>query len=155
MTTVCMSGCFDLFHNGHRAILRKAIKLVADTHGELIVAVNTDISVESLKGEGRPVHKYSLRSQNVAKFIQEAGVTVIIPKHRVVPFTTEKELRFIYDLFEPDLILHGNDITNITKVTGHEKYTVALMPRSPNYSTTEEIEKRDEQANKANEGTNK
>lgn len=48
---VFTNGCFDLFHVGHLASLKKA-KSLGDV---LIVAVNSDASVKRLKGDLRPI----------------------------------------------------------------------------------------------------
>ena len=48
---VLTNGCFDLLHGGHVAFLRSA-----STFGDaLVVGVNDDRSVRSLKGNGRPL----------------------------------------------------------------------------------------------------
>ena len=48
---VLTNGCFDLLHPGHLAVLSGAAQM-GDT---LIVGVNNDQGVRSLKGAGRPV----------------------------------------------------------------------------------------------------
>jgi len=48
---VFTNGCFDLLHRGHVEYLRKAREL-ADV---LVVGINTDASVQRLKGPGRPI----------------------------------------------------------------------------------------------------
>ena len=45
------NGAFDLLHVGHVRYLRAAKQL----GGRLIVGINSDVSVRSLKGEGRPL----------------------------------------------------------------------------------------------------
>jgi D-beta-D-heptose 7-phosphate kinase/D-beta-D-heptose 1-phosphate adenosyltransferase len=48
---VLTNGCFDLLHPGHVALLE-----AARAEGErLVVALNSDVSVRGLKGDGRPV----------------------------------------------------------------------------------------------------
>lgn len=48
---VFTNGCFDILHAGHLRLLERARRL-----GDmLIVAVNSDRSVRSLKGPGRPI----------------------------------------------------------------------------------------------------
>ena len=47
---VLTNGCFDLLHVGHVRYLRAAKEL----GGKLLVAVNSDASVRTLKGNGRP-----------------------------------------------------------------------------------------------------
>ena len=48
---VVTNGCFDLVHRGHASYLIEAAKL----GDELLVLINSDASVRSLKGESRPV----------------------------------------------------------------------------------------------------
>ena len=50
-TVVATGGCFDLLHTGHIRLLRQAREL----GDALIVLVNSDESVRTLKGAGRPV----------------------------------------------------------------------------------------------------
>ena len=47
---ILTNGCFDMLHVGHVRYLRAAKEL----GGRLVVAVNSDASARSLKGEGRP-----------------------------------------------------------------------------------------------------
>ncbi len=50
---VFTNGCFDLLHIGHVRYLQKAAQL----GDKLVVAVNSDSSVQELKGKGRPLVK--------------------------------------------------------------------------------------------------
>jgi rfaE bifunctional protein nucleotidyltransferase chain/domain len=50
-SVVFTNGCFDLLHRGHVHILRQA-KAAGDI---LIVAINSDKSVKSIKGDLRPI----------------------------------------------------------------------------------------------------
>jgi D-beta-D-heptose 7-phosphate kinase/D-beta-D-heptose 1-phosphate adenosyltransferase len=59
---VFTNGCFDLLHKGHVTYLEKARKL-----GDiLVVALDTDESVRSLKGEGRPINNLADRMEVIA-----------------------------------------------------------------------------------------
>lgn len=50
-SVVFTNGCFDLLHRGHVELLRKAREL-----GDcLVVGLNSDRSVEKLKGSGHPL----------------------------------------------------------------------------------------------------
>ena len=50
---VFTNGCFDILHRGHVTYLEKAKAM-----GELlVVALNTDESVQKLKGPSRPVNR--------------------------------------------------------------------------------------------------
>lgn len=57
-TVVFTNGCFDLLHPGHVHLLQ-----TARSFGDLlIVAINTDASVRSIKDEGRPIYGESERA---------------------------------------------------------------------------------------------
>ena len=56
---VFTNGCFDLLHVGHVRYLREA-RALGD---ELVVAINSDVSVRALKGDGRPLNSVSERAE--------------------------------------------------------------------------------------------
>lgn len=56
------NGCFDVLHVGHVRYLAGA----AAEGDRLIVAVNNDVSVRGLKGEGRPLMDETARAEMVA-----------------------------------------------------------------------------------------
>lgn len=58
MPMVFVSGCFDVLHIGHIRLLEWA-----SDFGSVFVAINSDASVERLKGAGRPVHSQHERSE--------------------------------------------------------------------------------------------
>ena len=57
-TVVFTNGCFDILHEGHIYSLTEAAKL----GDNLVIGVNADSSVKSLKGENRPVNGESSRA---------------------------------------------------------------------------------------------
>lgn len=59
---VFTNGCFDLFHAGHVDLLRQA-RALGD---RLVVGINSDESVRSLKGPSRPIHPLQDRCQILA-----------------------------------------------------------------------------------------
>ena len=48
------NGCYDLFHAGHASLLN-TMKDACSLNSKLVVAINGDESVKTLKGEGRPI----------------------------------------------------------------------------------------------------
>lgn len=58
-TVVCTNGCFDILHVGHVRYLSKT-KSFADYS---IVLLNSDKSVRSIKGEGRPINNEQDRAE--------------------------------------------------------------------------------------------
>lgn len=61
---VLANGCFDLFHVGHIRYLRES----AGQGDILVVALNSDASVRSLKGAGRPLLPQRERAEVLASF---------------------------------------------------------------------------------------
>jgi D-beta-D-heptose 7-phosphate kinase/D-beta-D-heptose 1-phosphate adenosyltransferase len=61
-TVVLTNGCFDLIHHGHVAFLR-ACAALGDV---LVVGLNEDDAVTSLKGKGHPVLSTNQRGQILA-----------------------------------------------------------------------------------------
>jgi D-beta-D-heptose 7-phosphate kinase/D-beta-D-heptose 1-phosphate adenosyltransferase len=61
-TVVWTNGCFDLLHVGHIRSLRDA-KALGDI---LIVGVNSDASVRSVKGDSRPIVNQTDRAELIA-----------------------------------------------------------------------------------------
>lgn len=92
---VITNGCFDLLHSGHVRYLNEAAKL-----GErLIVAVNTDESVQRLKGPSRPIVPLEGRMELLS---------ALSCVDWVVPFDEETPERLICKL-KPDVLVKGGD----------------------------------------------
>ena len=94
-SVVFTNGCFDLIHVGHVHSLEEARR-----HGDrLIVALNSDASVRSLKGPSRPIVPLSQRMRMVA---------ALACVDWVVSFRTPTPLKLIREL-KPDVIGKGGD----------------------------------------------
>ncbi|GFO72175.1 D-beta-D-heptose 7-phosphate kinase/D-beta-D-heptose 1-phosphate adenosyltransferase [Bathymodiolus japonicus methanotrophic gill symbiont] len=92
---VMTNGCFDILHAGHVAYLEQA-RLLGD---RLVVAINSDESVQQLKGESRPINKLADRMTIIAAL----GCV-----DWVIPFFEETPER-IYHKFLPDVLVKGGD----------------------------------------------
>ncbi|WP_372881729.1 bifunctional D-glycero-beta-D-manno-heptose-7-phosphate kinase/D-glycero-beta-D-manno-heptose 1-phosphate adenylyltransferase HldE [Psychromonas sp.] len=92
---VMTNGCFDILHAGHVSYLNTA----REQGDRLIVAVNSDQSVRSLKGSGRPVNPADRRMAVLA------GLGAV---DWVVEFTEETPQRLIAEIL-PDLLVKGGD----------------------------------------------
>ena len=91
------NGVFDLLHVGHLRYLEAA----RHEAGCLIVAVNDDASVRSLKGLGRPVIPAADRAELVAA-LRCVDAVVVFPDATVTP---------LLQLLQPDVHCKGTDYT--------------------------------------------
>jgi rfaE bifunctional protein nucleotidyltransferase chain/domain len=69
---VFTNGCFDLIHPGHTRYLADA----KDLGDVLIVAINSDPSVRTLKGPGRPIFPQDERAETLAALEAVDYVTI-------------------------------------------------------------------------------
>jgi rfaE bifunctional protein nucleotidyltransferase chain/domain len=91
------NGCFDLLHVGHVRYLHAAKEL----GGRLVVAINSDDSVRSLKGEGRPLMPAGERAEILAA-LADVDAVVIFP---------ERDVRALIREIRPDVQAKGTDYT--------------------------------------------
>jgi glycerol-3-phosphate cytidylyltransferase-like family protein/quercetin dioxygenase-like cupin family protein len=136
---IALSGCFDLFHDGHKYLLISAWALVAkttDPSSSICIYINSDESIKELKGKDRPIDSLNERVLAVKNFLsKELGLR---EKHNffIFSFHTENTLLKLYREHQPDLIIHGDDIKDISKATGYGEFNYKLIKRLPNMSTT-------------------
>jgi D-beta-D-heptose 7-phosphate kinase/D-beta-D-heptose 1-phosphate adenosyltransferase len=99
------NGCFDLLHPGHISLLGQA-KATCD---RLVVGLNSDASVQRLKGPTRPVQS------EVSRATVLASLTSV---DLVVIFDEDTPLELLTAL-RPDVLIKGADYT-VDKVVGAE-----------------------------------
>ncbi len=123
---VFTNGCFDLLHLGHIDYLGKA----ADLGDLLIVGVNTDTSVNKLKGVNRPISKEEQRLHLLASLF---FVDAVILFDEETPYDL---IRFI----QPQVLVKGGDYSidnivgaDLVKAGGGFVHTIPLLT---GYSTT-------------------
>jgi len=104
------NGCFDILHPGHIFSLGQAAK-EADY---LIVGLNSDASVQRLKGPTRPVNTTESRA------IILANLTIV---DMVVVFEEDTPLELIKALL-PDVLVKGGDYT-IDQIVGAKEVVAA------------------------------
>lgn len=128
---VFTNGCFDLLHPGHVDYLAKA-KAFGDV---LMVGLNSDASVQTLKGEQRPINKVMDRLKMLAAL--EAVDFVII-------FEEDTPLKLIQKI-KPDYLVKGGDYS-MDNIVGSDFINenggkVEIIPFLNGYSSSELIEK--------------
>ncbi|HWR73004.1 MAG TPA: adenylyltransferase/cytidyltransferase family protein, partial [Nitrospirota bacterium] len=69
---VFTNGCFDLIHTGHTRYLAAA-RALGDV---LVVAVNSDSSVRTIKGEKRPINAQDERTEVLSALESVDFITV-------------------------------------------------------------------------------
>jgi rfaE bifunctional protein nucleotidyltransferase chain/domain len=94
-TIVFTNGCFDILHLGHLDYLCKA----ADEGNQLIIGINTDASVSTLKGKHRPINNEEQRTLVLASL---HFVDAVILFDEDTPYKLIK-------LIQPDVLIKGAD----------------------------------------------
>jgi D-beta-D-heptose 7-phosphate kinase / D-beta-D-heptose 1-phosphate adenosyltransferase len=120
------NGCFDLIHPGHISLLRQA-KAACD---RLVVALNTDNSVNRLKGPGRPLQGEDARAYVMAA-IEDVDLVTL--------FDEDTPLDLIAFL-KPDVLIKGADYSE-SKIVGADLVrswggSIVLADLVPEQSTT-------------------
>ncbi len=125
---VFTNGCFDILHVGHVRYLRQA-RALGDA---LVVAVNGDESVRSLKGPTRPINSEADRAEVLA------GLECV---DFVVIFHTERVTELVGEI-RPQIYAKGGDYTIATldpseRAALENAHTrIEILPLVPGKSTT-------------------
>lgn len=128
---VFTNGCFDIIHEGHIQTLTQA----AAMGDKLIVGLNSDESVQQLKGPSRPLNSETSRAIVLAA-LEAVDMVVIFGE------ATPAEL---LELLIPDVLVKGGDYKK-SEIVGAElvkKYggRVEVIPFLKGHSTTGIINK--------------
>ncbi len=123
---VFTNGCFDVLHPGHVQLLERA-KRLGDV---LIVAINSDRSVNALKGPLRPLLPQGARAIVVAALASVDYVTVF----------DERTPASLIERLCPDVLVKGADWKRAaivgTEVVRRRGGRVVRIPLIDGYSTT-------------------
>ena len=128
---VFTNGCFDIIHRGHIEMLAHT----SDLGNRLIIGLNSDQSIQVLKGKNRPIENEDSRA------ILLASLSFV---DAVVLFSEETPLNLISTL-KPDVLAKGGDY-EISTIVGHKVVQenggqVILVPFVDGFSSTTIIEK--------------
>tara|TARA_A100001035_G_scaffold241222_1_gene207078 strand:+ start:329 stop:739 length:411 start_codon:yes stop_codon:yes gene_type:complete len=127
------NGCFDIFHLGHLEMLNFARSLGE----ELFIAINSDLSIKKLKGNGRPIleEDYRLSFLNALPFVTKAQI-----------FNDKRCTELIYK-WKPDIYIKSSDY-NLENLDKSEKKAledinceIRFMEIKTNISTSSIINK--------------
>ncbi len=127
---VFSNGVFDLLHKGHIFSLSQAAK-----QGDvLVIGLNSDASVKSLKGESRPINDQDARALLLAALVMVDAVVI---------FEEDTPLELINSIL-PDVLVKGGDYT-IDQIAGAKEVVanggkVVINPILDGFSTTSIIQ---------------
>lgn len=126
---VFTNGCYDILHPGHIRLLERARSL-GDV---LILALNTDASVQRLKGPTRPMISQDDRAELASSLAAVDAVT----------FFDEETPRELIAAVLPDVLVKGADWAHF--IAGREEVEAAggqvlALPLEPGYSTTDIVQ---------------
>ena len=123
---VFTNGCFDIIHRGHVDYLAKA----AGLGDQLVIGINTDVSVSKIKGPQRPLNDQISRAMVLASF---SYVSMVLFFDESTPYE-------LIRLIQPDILVKGADYKieeivgyDIVKAKGGEIITLDYLP---GYSTS-------------------
>ena len=126
---VFTNGCFDILHPGHTRYLNEA----RESGDFLVVGLNSDKSVQSIKGKGRPINPQRFRAEVLAALKCVDAVVI---------FDEEDPFNVIQTIL-PDILVKGADWPedqiiggDVVKAAGGE---VRRIPLVSEYSTTKII----------------
>lgn len=124
---VFTNGCFDILHSAHIQLLSFAKK-----QGDiLIVGLNSDASIQKLKGKDRPINDIEER-MDILKSMNFIDYVVVFEEE--TPYEIIKKIK-------PDILVKGGDY-NINTIIGKEFVKeVLFFDYIPNKSTTQLIHK--------------
>lgn len=127
---VLVGGCFDLIHYGHITFLTAARR-----HGDvLIVALESDRNVRSMKGSSRPIHTQSQR-QTMLETLRSVDAVIPLPV-----MTSDNDYDSLVRYVRPQVIAATESDPILGKKTRQaEKYqaTIVVIPRIHTPSTSQ------------------
>ena len=125
---VFVNGTFDILHRGHLELLNWA-----KSQGDyLVVGIDSDRRVKSLKGESRPIN-----SQEERKFM----LLNLKAVDEVKVFDSDSELESMIKSIKPDIMVVGSDWKDKSVIGGYYPSKLIFFDRIDGYSTTGIVEK--------------
>ena len=128
MSIVWTNGTFDILHPGHIELFKVARSL----GDKVIVATDTDEKIKKDKGFDRPVNDlcYRVAMLEAIKYIDV-----------VHTFGSRQELEDLIQLYEPDILLLGDDWRDGDVVGWEHAGETRFLPRVGGYASSNTIER--------------
>ena len=128
MTIVWTNGTFDILHPGHIELFKVA-RALGD---KVIVATDTDEKIKADKGDHKPVNDlcYRVAMLEAIKYIDV-----------VHTFGNRQQLEDLIQLYEPDILLLGDDWRDGEVVGWEHAGETRFLPRVGGYASSNTIER--------------
>ena len=128
MSIVWTNGTFDILHPGHIELFKVA-RALGD---KVIVATDTDEKIKADKGDHKPVNNlcYRVAMLEAIKYIDV-----------VHTFGSRQELEDLIQLYEPDILLLGDDWRHGDVVGREHAKEVRFLPRVGGYASSNTIKR--------------
>jgi rfaE bifunctional protein nucleotidyltransferase chain/domain len=125
---VWTNGTFDILHPGHIELFKVARSL----GDKVIVATDTDEKIKKDKGFDRPINDlcYRVAMLEAIKYIDV-----------VLTFNTRQELEDLIQLYQPDILLLGDDWRDGDVVGREYAKEVRFLPRVGGYASSNTIKR--------------
>ncbi|MCA9372961.1 adenylyltransferase/cytidyltransferase family protein [Candidatus Woesebacteria bacterium] len=133
---VLVTGVFDILHEEHIGFLQAAKQL----GGILIIGIESDARVKTLKGEGRPINSQKIRKENI-EALGVANKVFVLPEK----FSTSSEHLQLLQALHPTILAvsestpHLREKRKLLKQIGGK--VVIVRKHNPAISTTKILEK--------------
>lgn len=124
---IWVNGCFDIIHSGHIEILKYA----RSKGDSLIVGIDSDERVSSLKGKDRPINNQDQRKMILESIRYVDEVVIFSDPNEMCNHLLDKKV---------DLIIIGDEYIG-RNITGSDLCEVNFFNKIPNLSTTSIINK--------------
>ena len=126
MSIVWTNGTFDILHPGHIELFKVARSL----GDKVIVATDTDEKIKKDKGFDRPINDlcYRVAMLEAIKYIDV-----------VHTFGSRQELEDLIQLYEPDILLLGDDWRDGDVVGWEHAGETRFLPRVGGYASSKTI----------------
>ncbi len=135
---VMVNGCFDLLHPGHLHFLRLAKYLCGYGSGyglRLLVALNSDVGVQRLKGSNRPIVPENERVDMLAALDYVDCITLF----------DDRDASKVIKKFKPMIYVKGEEYANQDyperKTVEEMGIPVFFVQKLPGFSSTETRER--------------
>lgn len=119
---VCLGGTFDILHEGHKALIKRA----CETGKEVFIGLATD---ELAKKLGKEVRKYREREKELKNFLKANGwdkKAKIVPLESIYGTATEEEFDAI--VVSPETEKRAKEINEIRRKRGLKELKIIKIP---------------------------